>query len=167
MKYLWLLLVSGLFLALQLAVAPSVDMLLIGLIVVAFFYDEWTSIAYVLISGIFRGIFYPLFGFHLVLYGIEALLAIILINTIITHRSFLGFTGIAWSILLMHLLLTSVFLFIIGYILPPYMFFSPSLGDFLESVISICIVYALSSVGYFIVSRMQYTRRYGMIIDRV
>ncbi len=167
MKYLWLLLISGLLLALQLTLAPSVDMLLIGLIVVAFFFDERTCVAYVLMSGVLRGIFYPIFGFHLVLYGIEALLAIILINTIITHRSFLGFTGIAWSILLTHFLLTPIFLFIISYFFPPYAFLSASLVDSLESVISVCIVYVLSSAGYLIVSRMQYTRRYGMIIERV
>ncbi|MEK7648883.1 MAG: hypothetical protein AAB400_03115 [Patescibacteria group bacterium] len=167
MKYLWLLGASAILLALQITLIPTVDILVIGLVLVVFFFSEEEAITYALISGFLRDLFFPLFGFHLVLYGIECLVGIVLINTIITHRSFLGFTGNTWSILIINLSLTPLLLALISYSIPTYGFAVPSRTDAIESVLSLLVVYSVASIGYVIIGRLHYVRRYGMTIDRV
>lgn len=153
-----ILLICVVVLFVQLVVVPSIDIFLVGIILTTFFYHNEQGIAFALLGGFLRDLFYATYGFHIVLYALIALIGILLIQSIITHRSFWGFAGFSLILLLSAYLITFAFAFTAGMVLHAGIAYHSMLFG-IHFILLLC--------GYVLFGRLQKGMQYVISIERI
>lgn len=168
MKHALILLISYAVLLVQLVFAPGIDFFIVGIVVSVFFYSDTDSLAFASIGGVLRDFFYPLFGIHIVLYPLIAIVGLIVIKTVITHRTLWGYIGLSIGTIffadvlkVLMLLASTVFFHGQG----SSVFFGLKEIAYLAS--SSIGAFGICLLAYIFFDKMHHMRRYGIVLDRV
>lgn len=167
MKYFSILLVCAAVLLVQLTLIRYGDLFIVGIILAVFFYKDTEALCFALMGGILRDLYFPLFGFHSVLYVLLTVLGIVVLQAIITHRSFWGFVCIAVmeigasSVLVLAISFITA-LFLHGADIPPL-----SVQTLLTLIAGSTSIFGFSLLGYAYFERIHKTSRYAVDIERI
>ncbi len=155
MRNIRILLICAVILFFQLELVPSIDLFLVGIVLTTFFYRDKDSIVFAFLAGVLRDLYYPVFGYHLAVYLLISLIGVLLIQTLITHRSLWGFAGFSFGMFFLAEVFKYLLLLIIsvaGHGLAGYA--TISLSEMLYASENIITQFLLSFVGYVLLDRL-------------
>lgn len=85
---------AALLVAIQVGLLHWVELTVAWLVVSCFYFDEEETLQLAFFAGLFLGFVSTPFGYHLLLYVFLALIGIVLVRTIMTHRSYAAFLAL-------------------------------------------------------------------------
>ena len=167
MRYGALVLLCFALLGAQVIFLPSLDLFLIGVVLTVFFYNDADAVFFAIVAGLFRDMFYPFFGFHLLLYPIIALAGCAAIRTFITHRSAGGFIGFSLLSIMSAQCMQIFFSAILSVVVHDPSIIRFGAPEFLSLISDSATLFGFSLLGFVSIEKLHHNGRYSILIEGV